>query len=80
MALPEGRYSLSRPDETVFSRIVDLSFLFAPSGPRRIMEFVNDLAVAGLSKVIEMLKDGDGEPIWNISDVIDEILRKNKVA
>ena len=44
------------------------------------MEFVNDLAVAGLSKVIEMLKDGDGEPIWNISDVIDEILRKNKVA
>jgi len=38
------------------------------------------LAVAGLPKVIEMLKDGEGEPIWNISDAIDAVLRKQKAA
>lgn len=46
------------------------------SEPRQIMNLVNGLAVAGLPKVLEMLQDGDAEPIWNISDAIDEILRK----
>ena len=44
--------------------------------PRKIMALANGLAVAGLPKVIEMLKDGDGEPIWNLSDAIDAALRK----
>ncbi|MEW6173354.1 MAG: hypothetical protein AB1510_09870 [Bacillota bacterium] len=44
--------------------------------PRKIMTLANGLAVAGLPKVIEMLKDGDAEPIWNLSDAIDGILRK----
>lgn len=46
------------------------------SEPRRMMAIANDLAVAGLPKVIEMLKDGDADPIWNISDALDGLLRK----
>jgi hypothetical protein len=46
------------------------------SEPRKMMTLANGLAVAGLPKVIEMLKDGDGDPIWNLSDAIDGILRK----
>ena len=45
------------------------------SEPRRMMALANGLAVAGLPKVIDMLKDGDADPIWNLSDAIDEILR-----
>lgn len=50
------------------------------SEPRKMMALANGLAVAGLPKVVEMLKDGDGEPIWNLSDAIDEVLRKDKAA
>ena len=50
------------------------------SEPRKIMNLANGLAVAGLPKVLDMLKEGDGEPIWNLSDAIDEILRKPKAA
>lgn len=50
------------------------------SEPRRIMALANGLAVAGLPKVIEMLKDGDAEPIWNLSDAVDVLLRQEKVA
>ena len=46
------------------------------SEPRQIMNIANGLAVAGLPKVVEMLQDGDAEPIWNISDALDEIFRK----
>lgn len=47
------------------------------SEPRKMMALANGLAVAGLPKVIEMLKDGDAEPIWNLSDAVDELLRDN---
>jgi hypothetical protein len=50
------------------------------SEPRKMMALASGLAVAGLPKVIEMLKDGDGEPIWNLSDAIDAILRKQEAA
>ena len=46
------------------------------SEPRKIMALANGLAVAGLPEVIEMLKNGDADPIWNLSDALDEILRK----
>ena len=46
------------------------------SEPRDMMKLASDLAVAGLPKVIEMLKDGDDVPIWNLSESIDAILRK----
>ena len=47
------------------------------SDPRRMMALANGLAIAGLSQVIEMLKDGDGDPIWNVSDGLDRLLRKS---
>ena len=50
------------------------------SKPRKMMNLANGLAAAGLPKVIDMLKDGDAEPIWNISDAIHEILRRQKAA
>jgi len=50
------------------------------SEPRKVMALASGLAVAGLPKVVEMLKDGDAEPIWNLSDAIDGILRKSIAA
>ena len=50
------------------------------SEPRKMMALASGLAVAGLPKVIEMLKDGDAEPIWNLSDAVDILLRKEKAA
>ncbi len=48
--------------------------------PGRMMRIANGLAVAGLPKVIEMLKEGEGEPIWNISDALDNLLRAERAA
>jgi len=50
------------------------------SEPRKMIAIASGLAVAGLPKVIEMLKDGDAEAIWNLSDAIDGILRKKQAA
>ncbi len=50
------------------------------SEPRRMMALTNGLAVAGLPKVIDVLKEGEAEPIWNISDALDTLLRKQKAA
>lgn len=50
------------------------------SEPRKMMTLASGLAVAGLPKVIEMLKDGDAEPIWNVSDAVDALLRKETAA
>ncbi len=50
------------------------------SEPRRMMALANGLAVAGLPKVLDMLKEGDAEPIWNLSDALDTLLRKQKAA
>jgi hypothetical protein len=44
--------------------------------PRKVMTLANGLAVAGLPAVIRMLKEGSAEPIWNLSDAIDSILRE----
>jgi hypothetical protein len=45
------------------------------SEPRKMMAIASGLAVAGLPKVIEMLKQGDSDPIWNLSDSVDAMLR-----
>ncbi len=50
------------------------------SEPGRMMALANGLAVAGLPKVIDMLKNGKEKPIWNLSDAIDTLLRKEKTA
>ena len=44
--------------------------------PRRMIAIANGLAAAGVPLIVEMLRDGDLDPIWNLSDVLDEILRK----
>jgi hypothetical protein len=50
------------------------------SEPRRMMSLASGLAVAGLPRVIEMLKEGDAEPIWNLSDALDRLLRDKQAA
>lgn len=42
--------------------------------PRKIITLANGLAVAGLPKVIEMLKHGSSDPIWNLSDAMMDYL------
>jgi len=44
------------------------------SHPGKMMAMVNGLAVAGLPYVIEMLKDGGGDPIWNLSENLENII------
>lgn len=46
------------------------------SEPRRMMAIANGLAAAGVPHIVEMLRDGDQEPIWNLSGSLDGILRK----
>ena len=50
------------------------------SEPRKIMTLASGLAAAGLPTVVEMMKDGEAEPIWNLSDAVDTLIRKGKVA
>ncbi|MCY4675000.1 MAG: hypothetical protein OXD43_14785 [Bacteroidetes bacterium] len=50
------------------------------SEPHKMLSIANGLAIAGIPKVIAMLKDGDAEPIWNLSDAVDGLLRKEKSA
>jgi hypothetical protein len=50
------------------------------SEPRKIMQLVNGLAIAGMPAVIDMLKQGDGDPIWNLSECVEKLVRTAKVA
>lgn len=50
------------------------------SEPRRMMALANGLAIVGLPKVVEMLREGDADPIWNLSDEIDRLLRARSAA
>lgn len=45
------------------------------SEPRQMIALFNGLAVAGLPKVLDMLRDGESEPIWNLSDAIEGLVR-----
>ena len=42
--------------------------------PRKMMDVVGRLAVAGLPEVVEMLQDGPAEPIWNLSEALRRVL------
>lgn len=48
--------------------------------PRRMIAIANGLAAAGIPVVVDMLRDGDQDPIWNLSEALDEILRKQTAA
>lgn len=45
------------------------------SDPRRMMAIANGFAVAGLPCLLEILKDRDAEPIWNLSGEIERLAR-----
>lgn len=43
------------------------------SEPRKMMAIASGLAVAGLPRVLSMIKDGSGEPIWNLTDAAGDL-------
>ena len=45
--------------------------------PRRMMTIANGLAAAGIPHIVEMIRDGNQDPIWNLSDALNEILRQD---
>lgn len=45
--------------------------------PRRMMAIANGLAAVGVPYIVDMLRDGDQDAIWNLSEALDEILRRN---
>ena len=44
--------------------------------PRRMIAIANGLAAAGVPGIVDMLKDGDQPPIWNLSESLDVFLSK----
>ena len=42
--------------------------------PNRIMAIANGLAAVGVPKVIELLQDGDLDPIWNLTNALEGLL------
>lgn len=55
-----------------YARAVDVV-----SEPRRVMAIVSGLAVSGFPLLLDMLSDGDGDPIWNLSEAVEALLRSN---
>ncbi len=39
------------------------------------MTLVNSLAVTGMKELLNMLKDSDDDPIWNLSESLDSLFR-----
>ena len=48
--------------------------------PRRMIKIANGLAASGIPDVVDMLRDGDQDPIWNLSEALYRMLRKKKTA
>jgi hypothetical protein len=44
--------------------------------PRDVLAIASGFAVAGLDRLLEMLTDGDSEPVWNLSDELDRLLKE----
>lgn len=45
--------------------------------PRRMMALANGLAAAGVPQLVEMLRDGEQDAIWNLSEALDVMLRES---
>jgi hypothetical protein len=43
--------------------------------PRQVLALASGFAVAGMDKLLQMIKDGDSEPVWNLSDELDRQLK-----
>ena len=46
--------------------------------PGRMLSLANRLAAVGVPKVAEMLKSGDAEPIWNLSEKFKAMLNDRR--
>jgi len=44
--------------------------------PRDILHLASRFAVGGMDRLLEMLKEGDAEPVWNLSDELDRLLKQ----
>ena len=42
--------------------------------PNHMMAIANGLAAAGVPLIVEMLREGDQEPIWNLSEALENLL------
>ena len=42
--------------------------------PRRMMNIANGLAAAGVPHIADMLRDGNQDPIWNLSEALVKLL------
>lgn len=42
--------------------------------PRRMMDIANGLAAEGVPQIVEMLRSGNQDPIWNLSEALDDLL------
>ena len=45
--------------------------------PRRMMDIANGLAAAGVPHIVEMLRNGGQNPIQNLSEALDDLLRSD---
>ena len=45
--------------------------------PRRMISIANGLAAAGIPHIVNMLRDGDQDAIWNISEALDALFRRD---
>ena len=48
--------------------------------PRRMMDIANGLAAAGVPHIIRMLNEGAENPIWNLSDAFEKLLKSEPVT
>ena len=47
------------------------------SDSRRMMAIANGLAIAGLPKALDLIKEGGGDPIWNLSEAVQNLVASN---
>ena len=47
------------------------------ANPNRMITIANGLAAAGVPHIVNMLSEGNQDPIWNLSDALDELLRSD---
>ena len=45
--------------------------------PRKVAKLASELAAAGMPRVVSMLKDGDAQAIWNLSEGVLGLLRED---
>ncbi len=47
--------------------------------PRKVIDLANELAIAGIPRVVNMLETGESDPIWNLSEAVKGIFQQQLV-